>query len=98
VRFVLGGSGHIAGIVNPPAAGKYCYWTNDELAASPDEWQAGATRHEGTWWNDWQRWIAAQNGPDKVPARSPGDGKLEPIEDAPGSYVGVRADGEKSAA
>ncbi len=93
VRFVLGGSGHIAGIVNPPAAKKYCYFTNDAAPASPEEWQDGATRHEGSWWNDWRAWIDAQNGPERVPARIPGDGKLKPVEDAPGSYVNVRADG-----
>jgi polyhydroxyalkanoate synthase len=90
VRFVLGGSGHIAGIVNPPAAKKYCYWTNDASPASPDEWQGSATRHEGSWWTDWQAWIEARNGGERVPARVPGDGKLKVIEDAPGSYVSVR--------
>ena len=98
LRFVLGGSGHIAGIVNPPAAKKYFYWTNEALPPSPEAWEAGATRHEGSWWNDWLRWIDALNGPDRVPARQPGDGKLKPIEDAPGSYVSVRLDGEKNAA
>ena len=98
VRFVLGGSGHIAGIVNPPAAKKYFYWTNENLPPSPEAWEAAATRHEGSWWNDWQRWIDALNGPDRVPARQPGDGKLKPIEDAPGTYVSVRLDGEKTAA
>ncbi len=91
VRFVLGGSGHIAGIVNPPAAKKYCYWTNDAAPASPDEWQSGATRHEGSWWNDWQAWMEARNAGERVPARVPGDGKLRVLEDAPGSYVSVRA-------
>jgi polyhydroxyalkanoate synthase len=90
VRFVLGGSGHIAGIVNPPAAKKYCFWTNDAAAAAPDEWQAGADRHEGSWWNDWQAWMEARNGGERVPARVPGDRKLKVIEDAPGSYVSVR--------
>jgi polyhydroxyalkanoate synthase len=91
VRFVCGGSGHIAGIVNPPAAKKYCYWTNDQLPPSPEEWEAGATRHEGSWWNDWQAWEEARNAGERVPARVPGDGKLKAIEDAPGSYVSVRA-------
>ena len=91
VRFVCGGSGHIAGIVNPPAAKKYCYWTNDQLPPSPEEWEAGATRHEGSWWNDWQAWEEARNAGERVPARVPGDGKLKVIEDAPGSYVSVRA-------
>ena len=91
VRFVLGMSGHIAGIVNPPSAKKYGYWTNDELPQQPDQWLAGAQSHEGSWWMDWKKWVQRYNGK-KVPARVPGDGKLEAIEDAPGSYVKVRAD------
>jgi polyhydroxyalkanoate synthase len=91
VRFVLSGSGHIAGMVNPPAANKYCYWTNDELPAEPDQWLAGAKQHEGSWWTDWRRWIAAHVGKD-VPARVPGKGKLKALADAPGTYVGMRAD------
>ena len=87
VRFVLGGSGHIAGIVNPPAAKKYHYWTNDAHPATPEEWFSTATQHPGSWWEDWQAWIDARNGGEKVPARTPGDGKLRPLEDAPGSYV-----------
>jgi polyhydroxyalkanoate synthase len=83
VRFVLGGSGHIAGIVNPPAAKKYHYWTNEAGAPSAEEWLQGATQHPGSWWEDWQRWIAAQDGEDRVPARIPSHA----IEDAPGSYV-----------
>jgi len=98
LRFVLGGSGHIAGIVNPPVAKKYFFWTNEALPPTPEAWEASATRHEGSWWNDWLRWIDSLNGPDRVPARQPGDGKLKPIEDAPGSYVSVRLDGEKNAA
>ncbi len=86
VRFVLGGSGHIAGIVNPPAAKKYHYWTNDANPPSADEWFATATEHPGSWWQDWQRWIDAQNGPERVAAR-----KLQnAIEDAPGSYAMLR--------
>ena len=83
VRFVLGGSGHIAGIVNPPAAKKYHYWTNDAFADTPDAWFEGATQHAGSWWEDWQRWMEQQNGGDKVPARIPS----KAIENAPGSYV-----------
>ena len=90
VRFVLGGSGHIAGIVNPPAANKYCFWTNSTSPADPDEWFDGAEQHQGSWWNDWHKWLSRKSGR-KVPARMPGDGKLEPIEDAPGSYVKVSA-------
>jgi polyhydroxyalkanoate synthase len=91
-RFVLGGSGHIAGVVNPPAANKYGYWTHDALPESPEEWMAQATQHDGSWWPDWQKWVAARGG-GKVPARKPGDGALAIIEDAPGRYVSERADG-----
>ena len=91
VRFVLGASGHIAGIVNPPSAKKYHYWTNDALPETPDQWFASATQHPGSWWEDWQRWMEEQNGEEpKVPARIPGDGKLEVLEDAPGSYAMLR--------
>ena len=83
VRFVLGGSGHIAGIVNPPAATKYHYWANESFAPDADAWLQGATQYPGSWWEDWQRWIAACNGEDRVPARIPS----HVIEDAPGSYV-----------
>ena len=91
VRFVLGGSGHIAGIVNPPAAGKYSYWTNPRLPEDPEKWLKGASQHPGSWWPDWAGWVA-QHGGDKVPARIPGKGKLKAIEDAPGSYVKMRVD------
>jgi polyhydroxyalkanoate synthase len=86
VRFVLGGSGHIAGIVNPPASKKYQYWTNEAFPATADEWLASATQHPGSWWEDWQRWMEAQNGGERVPARIPSHA----IEDAPGSYVMLR--------
>ena len=92
VRFVLSGSGHIAGMINPPAANKYGYWTNDKLAAKADEWLAGAKQHEGSWWNDWAKWLAAHRGKE-VPARIPGKGKLKVIEAAPGTYARIRADG-----
>ena len=96
VRFVLGGSGHIAGIVNPPAAKKYCYWTNEASPAEAEEWLGSATRHEGSWWGDWQSWIDKNNEGIKVAARVPGDGKLKVIENAPGSYVSLRLGAEKS--
>ncbi|MGH8633273.1 MAG: PHA/PHB synthase family protein, partial [Burkholderiales bacterium] len=89
VRFVLGGSGHIAGIVNPPTAGKYSYWTHPKLPDDPEKWLKGASQHPGSWWPDWTGWIA-QHGGGKVPARIPGRGKLKAIEDAPGSYVRMR--------
>jgi len=95
VRFVLGGAGHIAGIVNPPAAKKYCYWINPELAEKPEAWLEAAKRHEGSWWNDWQAWMDKNNAGVKVAARVPGDGGLEVIEDAPGAYVSLRLDAEK---
>ena len=90
VQFTLGGSGHIAGIVNPPAANKYWYWTNDKLRDTADEWLATAQKHDGSWWSDWANWIAGFGG-GKVPARIPG-GKLKIIEDAPGSYASLRLD------
>jgi polyhydroxyalkanoate synthase subunit PhaC len=89
-RFVLSGSGHIAGVVNPPAAKKYCYWTNPNNPPVPEDWLASAERHDGSWWPDWLEWIKPHAGK-LIPARKPGDGKLKPVEDAPGSYVKVRA-------
>ena len=94
VRFVLGGSGHIAGIVNPPAAKKYCHWTNEALPDSAQDWFDTATQTEGSWWPDWQRWIEAQAGTAKVPARTPGEG-LRVIEDAPGAYAMLRLSSRK---
>ncbi len=91
VRFTLATSGHIAGVINPPAAKKYGHWTNDEIATTPDAWLAGATEHAGSWWPDWKRWNAKHSGK-KIAARAPGGGTLTPIEDAPGSYVKVRAE------
>jgi len=93
-RFVLAGSGHIAGVVNPPSAGKYQYWTNDAdpAPASLDEFVAGATEHKGSWWPDWIEWLKKQ-APKTVKtagARVPGAGKLKAIEDAPGRYVRTR--------
>ena len=91
VRFVLGGSGHVAGTVNPPAANKYGYWTNDTLAATPRAWLNAAEQHPGSWWTDWGQWIEHHAG-DKVEARVPGDGSLKVLEAAPGSYVTLRLD------
>ena len=90
VRFVLGGSGHIAGIINPPAANKYGYWTNGSLVNDPDDWLSAAKQQAGSWWTDWGKWIAGHGG-GQVAARVPGSGKLKVIEDAPGNYVQVRA-------
>ncbi len=90
--FVLAGSGHIAGVVNPPLAEKYQYWTGDNAAANLDDFVASATETKGSWWPHWIEWIAAQDHA-KTPAkgaRIPGKGKLKPIEDAPGRYVKQR--------
>jgi polyhydroxyalkanoate synthase subunit PhaC len=90
-RFVLAGSGHIAGVINPPNPDKlkYGYWTNPELPEKPEAWQAGAEQHPGSWWPDWQNWVSSLDDA-RVPARQPGDGALPVLEDAPGSYVKTR--------
>jgi polyhydroxyalkanoate synthase len=92
LKFVLAGSGHIAGVVNPPEAGKYQYWTNDKKAASLDEFIAGATETKGSWWPDWAQWIRGISDEEVLAAgvRTPGKGRLKVIEDAPGSYVRAR--------
>jgi polyhydroxyalkanoate synthase len=92
-HFVLSGSGHIAGMVNPPAANKYGFWTNEKLPATPDAWFASAKQHEGSWWPNWRQWVTPHLGRE-VPARVPGKGKLKVIEAAPGSYARIRADGK----
>ena len=92
LRFVLAGSGHIAGVVNPPSANKYQYWTNDDPAETLDGFIAGARETKGSWWPDWMAWIA-RHAPAKVPAagaRLPGEGALPALEDAPGRYVRTR--------
>jgi len=90
VRFVLTASGHIAGVINPPAKNKYQYWTGPKRSgADVDKWLTKATEHPGSWWPDWFAWLKQQS-PKEVKAREPGGGKLKPIEDAPGSYVKVR--------
>ena len=92
VRFMLAGSGHIAGVVNPPRNKKYQHWLNETGKNPPTlaEWQAGAKEFPGSWWHDWDKWLSALSGP-KVPARVPGTAGLPAIEDAPGSYVKVRS-------
>ncbi|HUQ24578.1 MAG TPA: class I poly(R)-hydroxyalkanoic acid synthase [Burkholderiales bacterium] len=91
VRFVLGGSGHIAGIVNPPAAKKYHFWTNDALPETAEKWFDSATQRPGSWWEDWQAWIET-TGADKVPARIP----QKAIEPAPGRYAKLRLSTKQS--
>ncbi len=91
VRYVLAGSGHIAGVINPAESGKYAYWTGSSPRASAtlDEWSNAASEHQGSWWPDWAQWLATQ-APDKVPARTPGSAKHPPLCDAPGEYVRVK--------
>lgn len=86
VRFVLAGSGHIAGVVNPPHKQKYSHWLNDAEPTDPDTWDAGATETQGSWWPDWIEWVKPQSG-QLVAARTPGDSELKKIEPAPGRYV-----------
>ena len=94
-RFVLSGSGHIAGMVNPPAANKYGYWTNEKLPAEAGDWFAAAKHHPGSWWNDWFGWLKPHLGA-QVAARElgvgPGKARRKLIEAAPGSYARLRAD------
>jgi polyhydroxyalkanoate synthase len=91
MKFVLAGSGHIAGVINPPDKGKYQYWTGDMLdGGALSAWIAKAEEHPGSWWPDWLAWIKAQDA-HEVKARNVGGGQLKPIEDAPGSYVKVKS-------
>lgn len=90
VRFILGGSGHIAGIVNPPAANKYNYRVSNELPESADTWLANTQVNAGSWWPEWDSWVRALANNEQVDARQPGAGKLAAIENAPGTYVKCR--------
>jgi len=94
VRFVLGGSGHIAGIVNPPVANKYGFWVcpDGQRPETPELWQEQAQQQAGSWWTDWQAWISSQGGGAAVPARDPDKGRLPVLEEAPGAYVKARYD------
>jgi polyhydroxyalkanoate synthase len=93
VRFTLAGSGHIAGVINPPAARKYCHWVNERLPETPEQWFETATQREGSWWPDWQAWVSAHGGGEVEP-RIPGAGPLPALEDAPGSYVQVSVEAQ----
>jgi polyhydroxyalkanoate synthase len=91
VKYVLSGSGHIAGVVNPPASNKYQFWTNDNIKdITLADWLKGAQEHKGSWWPDWRAWLTSIDA-EEVPARAVGTEALPAIEDAPGSYVRVRA-------
>ncbi len=90
-RFVLGASGHIAGVINPPAKKKRSYWTNDKLPATADEWMAGAAEHPGSWWTEWTAFLAEHAGKQHAAPAKYGNGRHKPIEPAPGRYVQVKA-------
>jgi polyhydroxyalkanoate synthase len=91
VKYVLAGSGHIAGVINPPGKPKYQYWTGgNPTGSSVENWRKAATEHPGSWWPDWLEWLKSQDSK-TVPARKIGGGKLKPLEDAPGSYVKVKS-------
>jgi polyhydroxyalkanoate synthase subunit PhaC len=90
VRYVMAGSGHIAGVVNPPAKPKYQFWSDGPPKGDFASWVAAAKETAGSWWPDWAQWVASQ-APEKVPARKPGEGKLKVIGDAPGDYVRVKS-------
>jgi len=90
VTYVLAGSGHIAGVVNPPAAQKYMYWLNDQHPDRFEDWINGAVEHPGSWWPHWANWLSQRSGK-KIPARDTSKGKFKPVMDAPGSYVLVKS-------
>jgi len=90
VTFTLAGSGHIAGVINAPAAKKYQHWTNPALPATLADWMAGATETPGSWWPHWAEWLAKRSG-GQIPARDPSAGPMKVIEDAPGSFVKVKS-------
>jgi polyhydroxyalkanoate synthase len=90
MRYVLAGSGHIAGVVNPMSKPKYQYWTGPQPSGTFEDWLKLATEHPGSWWADWIQWISTQ-APERVASRIPGDGKLPALCDAPGEYVRVKA-------
>ena len=87
VSFLLGGSGHNAGVINPPSSNKHGYWVNDQMPESAEAWLEGATKQEGSWWPHWQSWLSKDAAAEKVEARIPGMGTLKALEPAPGSYV-----------
>jgi polyhydroxyalkanoate synthase len=90
VNFMMAGSGHIAGVINPPAANKYQHWVNTKLPETVEEWIAGAVEHPGSWWPNWNAWLAERSGK-QVKARDPEKGSLKPLGDAPGTYVKVKS-------
>jgi polyhydroxyalkanoate synthase len=91
LRFVLGASGHIAGVINPPAKKKRSYWTNEALPADPQAWLSGAKEHAGSWWPDWLGWLGKQAGARRAAPKVLGNASYAPIEPAPGRYVRQKA-------
>ena len=90
-QFVLGASGHIAGVINPPAKGKRSYWTNSSVPATADDWLAGATEHPGSWWTAWSDWLKPLGGKLVTAPKAPGNARFKAIEPAPGRYVKAKA-------
>ena len=90
-RFVLGASGHIAGVINPPAKKKRSYWTNDARPTDTEEWMQSATEHAGSWWPQWSDFLASHAGK-QIPARALGNAAYKAIEPAPGRYVKMKAE------
>jgi polyhydroxyalkanoate synthase len=94
-RFVMGASGHIAGVINAPVKNKRSYWTNDRVKdkfpVTQTEWQASSKEHPGSWWTDWSTWLAGNAGKQIVAPKTYGKGKLKAIEPAPGRYVKAKA-------
>ncbi|MDB5452644.1 MAG: phbC, partial [Caulobacteraceae bacterium] len=90
VIYTMAGSGHIAGVINPPSANKYQHWVSDKLPDTVEGWEAGAVMHPGSWWPHWSAWLAERSG-GMVPARDPAKGKLKPLGEAPGDYVRVKS-------
>jgi polyhydroxyalkanoate synthase len=89
-RFVLGASGHIAGVINPPSNNRRSFWTSDRLSASADEWLAGAGETRGSWWPNWNAWLQGYSGGERAARKNPGNARYKAIEPAPGRYVTVR--------
>jgi polyhydroxyalkanoate synthase subunit PhaC len=90
-RFVMGASGHIAGVINPPSKNKRSFWTNDKLPKTHDEWFKGSKEHPGSWWTDWSAWLKPHAGKQIAAPKSYGKGKYKVIEPAPGRYVKAKA-------